>query len=428
MNLVLSKVTSGMRLTFAGISAFLFVGFFILWNTIFVQAARPDLMLNGEILDFKDASLYIDKQTGRTMVPAREIAERMGFEVIWDRTLQQVTFRNDRSDVVLTIGEQEALVGGELSKVDAPAIIKHQRTMVPLRFVSESLGADLRWDEERNLVLMTSSDKALRATWIWHGAMIESDPSSLLQFAEEQKLSAIYVRYDLNAADRDAYRTFIGKASKLGIRVEALAGASDWIYEENHDYVKRFIASVAEYNRSVNDDERFQGYHFDIEPYTLDIWKKKQTWVIERWMDTIRLIETEVRAVDENMTMAFDIPFWLNKYAVPGTDYSFSAWLLEKADIVVIMAYRDLASGSNGIITLAKPIILEATTLKKKVIVAVDTLPSKEGMHTTFHAKKPADIEMELQTVMEHLSPYPSYSGVAIHDYVSWRKLFHTNP
>ena len=392
------------------------------------QPDRPEVKLNGETMDFADAPLYIDKQTGRTMVPAREIAEKMGIEVTWGHSSNQVTFRNELIDVALTIGEHEASVGGELAKLDAPAVIKNNRTMVPLRFVSESLGADIRWVEDRRLVLVTSSDKAQRATWIWDSAIIEKDLDSLLQFAAEQKLTSLYVRYDLNTADREAYRTFIRRASELGIKVEALAGASDWIYEKNHGYIRRFIGAVTEYNRSVNDDERFQGYHFDIEPYTLDIWKTKQTWVLERWMDTIRLIETEVRGADDGMTMAFDIPFWINGYTVPGTDYSFSAWLLEKADGVAIMAYRNSALGSNGIIAIAKPIILEATTLKKKVIVAVDTLPSKEGDHTTFHADRSANMETELQAVMEHLSPYLGYSGVAIHDYVRWRQLFHADP
>lgn len=416
-----------MRTTVAGTAIFLLIGIVYSLSPMSAPTARPEVKLNGERMDFADAPLYIDKQSGRTMVPAREIAEKLGIEVTWDDSLKQVAFRNERIDVVLTIGEQEASVGGKLARLDAPAVLKNKRTMVPLRFVSESLGADIRWVEDRRLVLVTSSDKAQRATWIWNSEIIENDLSGVLQFAAEQKLTSIYVRYDRNTA-REAYRTFIRSAAELGIKVEALAGASDWIYEENHGYIRRFIAAVTEYNRSVNDEERFQGYHFDIEPYTLDIWKTKQSWVLERWMDTIRLIETEVRGIGDGMTMAFDIPFWMNNFAVSGTDYSFSAWLLEKADGVVIMAYRNSALGSNGIIAIARPIILEASTLKKQVIVAVDTLPSKEGDHTTFHAGMPVNMETELQAVMEHLSPYPGYSGVAIHDYVRWRQLIHTHP
>ncbi|MNQ98625.1 hypothetical protein D3C85_1143260 [compost metagenome] len=209
--------------------------------------------------------------------------------------------------------------------------------------------------------------------------------------------------------------------------MEALAGQSDWIYDKNQIYIQQWIAAVTQYNASVSALERFQGFHFDIEPYTLDIWKTNQTWVLERWMATIRFIELEIESWDRTMTMAFDIPFWINSCLVPGSTYSFSAWLLEKADSVVIMAYRNKALGGNGIIATAKSIILEAATLKKKAVIAVDTLPSKEADYTTFYKSNSSLMESELKQVKESLSPYPSYIGIAVHDYVRWVELLNAN-
>ncbi|GIQ70639.1 copper amine oxidase N-terminal domain-containing protein [Xylanibacillus composti] len=411
----------------AGFVMILVLGSVPLWIVSSLDVP-PEVKVNGEKLDFADVLPYIDKQTGRTLVPAREIAEKLGAEVSWNRVSKQGTIHNQQTAVQFTVGEQVVSVNGKEMELDAPVAVKNGRTMVPLGLVGESLGADVRWIEDRRLVLVTSSDKAQRATWIWDSAIIERERDRLLQFAAEQKLTAIYIRYDTNAADREAYRAFIRSANDLGIQVEALAGASDWIYEQNQSHIKRFIAAVAEYNSSVDAKERFQGYHFDIEPYTLDDWHTRQTWVLERWMETIRFIETEVRSTDPGMTIFLDIPFWIGGYSVPGTSYPFSAWLLEKADGVVIMAYRNTASGSNGIMAIAKPIILEASTLQKSVIVAVDTLPSKEGDHTTFHAVQATDMEAELQVVMEQLSPYPSYAGVAVHDYARWTELWRSHP
>jgi hypothetical protein len=382
-----------------------------------------EVEVDGKNMSFADTQPYIDKQTGSTMVPARELAERLGAEVKWDSLTERVSFRNERFTAVLTIGEPGASVNGKPVKLDAPAVIQNGQTVVPLRFVGESLGADVGWAEERQTALVTSPGKAQRATWIWDSSMIKGDRDGLLRFAAEQKLASIYIRFDTYTADREAYRAFIRGATELGIKVEALAGASDWIYENNHTYLRRYIDAVTQYNLLADAGERFQGYHFDIEPYTLGVWKTDRTWVLERWMDTVRLIEKEVRNADPGMKMVFDIPFWLNSYPVPGTEYSFSAWLLEKADGVVIMAYRNTALGNNGIIARAKPIILEAATLKKAAVVAVDTLPSKEGDHTTFHAIHAADMEAELQAVTGGLVTYPSYSGVAIHDYARWIEL-----
>ncbi|WP_141692396.1 copper amine oxidase N-terminal domain-containing protein [Paenibacillus pectinilyticus] len=382
--------------------------------------------VNGEKIAFMDAQPYIDEQTGSTMVPAREIAEKLGAEVAWNRSSMQVTFRSQHATSILTIGQKNASVDGKQVELDSPAVLKKDRTMVPLRAVSESLGADVDWVGERNLVLITSADKAQRSTWIWDSKLIETDGDRILQFAASQKLTAIYLRFE-KYPSQDVYRNFIRRASGQGIKVEALAGERDWIYEENHIYIQQWMAAVTQYNTSVDALERFQGFHFDIEPYTLDKWKVNQTWVLERWMDTIRFIESRVKSSDRNMTMAFDIPFWINSVTVPGSSYSFSAWLLEKADSVVIMAYRNKALGSNGIIARAKSIILEAATLKKRAVIAVDTLPSTEADYTTFYKSNASLMESELKQVKESLSPYPSYIGIAVHDYVRWIDLLNAN-
>jgi hypothetical protein len=402
--------------------SFLIVVSVCLLVPVYSQTTPLEVEVNGEKMDFADVQPYIDERTGSTMVPARELAEKLGAGVQWDGLLKQVTFHLQRSTVVVTIDRYDASVSGKSARLDAPAVIKNDRTMVPLRLISEGLGAEVVWAEDRQVVHVTSPDKLQRATWVWDSTIIENDPGGLLQFAADQRLTSIYIRYDTNAS-REAYRTFIRSANDLGMKVEALAGTSYWIYETNHIHIQRFITAVTQYNASVEAMERFKGFHFDIEPYTLDIWKTDQTWVLERWMDTVKLIEREVRNADPGMTMAFDIPFWINGYPVPGTSYPFSSWLLEKADGVVIMAYRNTALGSNGIIARAKPIILEAATLKKPAVIAVDTVPSKEGDHISFYALNPAVMEIQLRMVKESLTPYSSYSGVAVHDYVRWREL-----
>lgn len=91
------------------------------------------------------------------------------------------------------------------------------------------------------------------------------------------------------------------------------------------------------------------------------------------------------------------------------------------------MAYRNKALGSNGIIAVAKSIILEAATLKKQAVIAVDTLSSKEADYTTFYKSNSSLMESELKQVKESLSPYPSYIGIAIHDYVRWIDLLNAN-
>lgn len=81
----------------------------------------------------------------RTMVPLRFISESLGAEVTWNGDKQVIHIR--QADKYLS------LVVGEISPgLDTPTIIQNERTLVPLRFVSERLGAEVYWREEKREV------------------------------------------------------------------------------------------------------------------------------------------------------------------------------------------------------------------------------------------------------------------------------------
>lgn len=91
---------------------------------------------------------------GRTMVPVRPIAEALGAEVLWLQEERQVHILRDEEKLVLTLGSPTALVNGrEVSlpggvSADVARLGEAERTMVPLRFVSEQLGAKVTWDND----------------------------------------------------------------------------------------------------------------------------------------------------------------------------------------------------------------------------------------------------------------------------------------
>ena len=75
----------------------------------------------------------------RTMVPLRFVAEALGAEVGWDAPSNTATVKLDGKTLQVTIGVLS-------SGMDVPAIILSDRTFVPLRFVSESLGCQVVWN------------------------------------------------------------------------------------------------------------------------------------------------------------------------------------------------------------------------------------------------------------------------------------------
>lgn len=99
--------------------------------------------IDGELLHTDVNARIIN---GRTLVPMRAIFERLGASVSWDGTAQTVTGAKDDISITLPIGKATAVKNGTALVLDVPAQIISGRTMVPVRFVAESLGCKVEYD------------------------------------------------------------------------------------------------------------------------------------------------------------------------------------------------------------------------------------------------------------------------------------------
>jgi hypothetical protein len=95
--------------------------------------------------------------SGRLMVPMRGIFEALGAMIEWSPEDQIVIALTVDTLIMLQIGEANAFVNGDLKPLDQPATIVGGRTLVPLRFVAEALGADVNWDGETRTATITSA-------------------------------------------------------------------------------------------------------------------------------------------------------------------------------------------------------------------------------------------------------------------------------
>ncbi len=112
--------------------------------TASAQAAAPNevTVKVGET----SVTAYINDD-GRTLVPARFIAEALKAKVAWDPDTKTVTITQEPRVITLRIGEARALVDGREVQLDTRAEISPEgRTMVPLRFIAEALGQGAQWD------------------------------------------------------------------------------------------------------------------------------------------------------------------------------------------------------------------------------------------------------------------------------------------
>lgn len=123
---------------------------------LFVAApvlAQPAVILDNKPLTFDVAPVI---ENGRTLVPLRAILEPLGTVVNWDDVTQTVSAQKGDKIVTLTIGSANAYVDQRPVLLDVPGKIVNGRTMVPLRFVSESFGAKVQYDDISHTILIFS--------------------------------------------------------------------------------------------------------------------------------------------------------------------------------------------------------------------------------------------------------------------------------
>jgi len=103
------------------------------------------VVVNGTKINFPDAEPFIDENS-RTQVPIRFVGEALGANVSWDGSTKRVTITLNGKKVVLQIGNKNYEVNGQQKQMDTVALLKESRTFVPVRFVSEALGATVKWN------------------------------------------------------------------------------------------------------------------------------------------------------------------------------------------------------------------------------------------------------------------------------------------
>lgn len=123
------------------------------------RVVRPDdpknvviVFLDEISITFPDMQAYV--KNGRTLVPVRFVAKELKGTVDWNDSEQKVTITKGDKVIVLKIGEKMATVNGKPVYFDVPAEIERGRTMVPLRFISETLDVRVEWHEVNKWVML----------------------------------------------------------------------------------------------------------------------------------------------------------------------------------------------------------------------------------------------------------------------------------
>jgi len=118
-----------------------------------VRAAIPTVILDGATMQFDVAPV---NENGRILVPLRTIFESLGARLTWDPATKTASAVKGSNQISLTVGGQSSK-NGEPVVLDVPARLVNDRVLVPLRFVSEALGATVNWNSRTQMVTIISA-------------------------------------------------------------------------------------------------------------------------------------------------------------------------------------------------------------------------------------------------------------------------------
>lgn len=208
-----------------------------------------------------------------------------------------------------------------------------------------------------------------RAMWLWDPAPLLSDTAarrSFFTFCEQQHVGVVWAQI---ATPIDArWKALLAEAHRRDFKVHALDGDPTFVRGERHAAALAIVDAVIVYNASVAAAERFDGVHFDNEPYTLLEWRvpARRRQLLADYETLNRLAAAKIHTAG-GLEYGVDVPFWWNAEGALDP-------LLAVVDNIGIMDYRNAADGPDGIIAHAIPTLDAAEMARRpRVYVGIET-------------------------------------------------------
>ena len=239
------------------------------------------VFIDDKLLELEDTDPIIENS--RTLVPMRAIFETLGAEVDWDGTNKTAVVTKDGTTISLKIDDTIAYINDEPVELDVPARIKNSRTLVPVRFVAESLNADVTWDDALRAVLInTVSDIAEKE---------KNQIQNLVKsFGENLKMVSLMAPEDIvKDSLKENYGEFVSTAllekwQNDPVNAPGRVSSSPWPERIDIELVEKLSDSEYTVNGNIiemTSVEMTQGGISASKPVTLNIEKIEDKWLID---------------------------------------------------------------------------------------------------------------------------------------------------
>lgn len=245
--------------------------------------------------------------------------------------------------------------------------------------------------------------KTEKATWLWQTDKMLKDPlekATLLTFLTTNNFTTVFIQLpglpDKNVLpgeiifDTQAMQKFIQELKQSGLKVYALDGYKKYVLPNWHKGVLATVKRIGEYNASVPDISKFDGIHYDIEPYLMPGFAgANRIWLLNQKL--ILLEKMNQLCKQYQLDFGIDIPFWydeIDPYTQKVTQLTFNnktrsllEHVIELVDHIGIMDYRTSSTGPDGVVRHGNVELDIANKLGKKVYIGLETikLPDEES-------------------------------------------------
>ncbi len=295
-----------------------------------MAAGEVRVVVDGSEVHFTDAGPVLLQ--GRILVPLRVICSALGVrEVGWDEATREVEVVTGGAVINMTVGEVRAYVGSREVLLDVPPRIMAGRTMVPLRFFSQALGATVDWDAETRTASIRRPRLGSRRLLgyyafssypdlILYGHLLTDIATFWFSLEEDGGLRESYPQ-DFLSALREARRR------NLGVTAIVFADEPAVLSGVLNDPARRQRAIDAIYRAAAA--MRFDGVNLDFEGVRPE----------DRDAFTLFVLDLNSKLKGLNMSLSLSLPAKSSDGQSWLAGYDFSR-LGRAADFVVIMAYN----------------------------------------------------------------------------------------
>jgi hypothetical protein len=275
------------------------------------------------------------------------------------------------------------------------------------------------------LVLHQSGAASSRAMWTWHGGQLLAGSAArhdFFNFVRAPKgdashpISVIFLGgVEVDKPDeKTALGNFIQECHQRGISVHFLCGDATWAEPAKESIGTGMVDEVLRFNASSPPAKRFDGFQFDVEPYSLPDWKTPA--VRAGFLDLLKLSKAAIASAKSDMQFGAAIPRWYDAPDLGGLHKQ----VIDRVDYVAVMDY---VSSSKQFVEDPANTVTYATLAGKKAWLGAEATELPTEPTATFYAKGNAAMEEAFASAGRAYRSQSGFAGVAVEYYETYAAL-----